>query len=78
MNKLYSIFVAFCALAITSCKKSTFLDSQTTVELNKEVVFADSTYTMNYLSGLYVNFSLGYTMLSDNSGYDYAKSASRH
>ena len=68
MNKIYLLFGAAFFLAITSCKKSDFLDSKSTVALNKEVVFADSANTMDYLAGLYLDFSLGYTLLSDNSG----------
>lgn len=73
MNKIYIIAGAVLCLAIASCTKSDFLDSKSTVALNKEVVFADSANTMDYLAGLYLDFSLGYTLSSDNSGYDYAK-----
>jgi hypothetical protein len=73
MNKLFLLLCVAFALAIASCKKGNFLDTKSTVELNKEVVFADSANTMDYLAGLYMDFSLGYTLSSDNSGYDYAK-----
>ncbi|MBA2761283.1 MAG: RagB/SusD family nutrient uptake outer membrane protein [Segetibacter sp.] len=73
MNRLYFLFFVVFALAMASCEKGNFLDTKTTVDLNKEIVFADSANTMDYLSGLYVDLSLGFTLSSDNSGYDYAK-----
>lgn len=73
MSKIYIMTGALFFLAVASCTKNDFLDSKSTVALNKEVVFADSANTMDYLAGLYLDFSLGYTLSSDNSGYDYAK-----
>lgn len=73
MSKIYIFIGSVFFFAIASCTKSDFLDSKSTVALNKEVVFADSANTMDYLAGLYLDFSLGYTLSSDNSGYDYAK-----
>ena len=73
MNRLYLLLCVVFAVAIASCEKGNFLYTKTTVDLNKEIVFADSANTIDYLSGLYIDLTLGYTLSSDNSGYDYAK-----
>lgn len=73
MNKTFLILAVSFTLIAASCKKSTFLDSKSTVSLNKEIVFADSANTMDYLTGLYIDFDLGYTLSSTNSFFDYSK-----
>ena len=40
----------FCA-----CQKESFLDQTDSTDLNKQVVFSDSTYTIDFLSGIYAD-----------------------
>ncbi|HEY4788473.1 MAG TPA: RagB/SusD family nutrient uptake outer membrane protein [Bacteroidales bacterium] len=49
------IFLSCTILSLLSCKKQSFLDKTESTDLNEETVFADSTYAMNFLNGIYVN-----------------------
>lgn len=42
---------------VASCNDS-FLDQTQTSDLNRETVFADSTYTANFLTGIYTDIGL--------------------
>ncbi len=53
MNKSQLTFCALAFLACTACSKQGFLDQTQSSDLNEEVVFSDSTYTINFLSGIY-------------------------
>ena len=46
---------------VASCNDS-FLDQTQTSDLNRETVFADSTYTANFLTGIYtdIGFDINY------------------
>lgn len=46
-----------------SCQKQSFLDQTQTSELNESAVFADSAYTVNFLSGIYSN--IGFSVWPD-------------
>jgi hypothetical protein len=49
-----SIKVALIVLmSLSACKKSGFLDNKSTTTLNEEIVFSDSTNTMNFLGRIY-------------------------
>ncbi|MGV3509696.1 MAG: RagB/SusD family nutrient uptake outer membrane protein [Sphingobacteriaceae bacterium] len=53
MKKKFLLISALTSLAMYSCKKESFLDQTQSSELNEKVVFADSAYTINFLSGIY-------------------------
>lgn len=53
MNKSQLTFCALAFLACIACSKQGFLDQTQSSDLNEEVVFSDSTYTINFLSGIY-------------------------
>src|SRR5690606_9044847 len=55
MNKEYLIYAVCAMLAFVSCEKQGFLDSTQSTDLNEQVVFSDSAYTINFLSGIYEN-----------------------
>jgi len=55
MNKEYLIYAVCAMLALVSCEKQGFLDSTQSTDLNEQVVFSDSAYTINFLSGIYEN-----------------------
>ncbi|MDD4992847.1 MAG: RagB/SusD family nutrient uptake outer membrane protein [Paludibacter sp.] len=70
-----SLFFVF-ALCI-SCEDKSFLDETVTTDLNADVVFADSTYTVGFLSGIYTDvgfdtdpgrFSSGYSLFGGIQG----------
>lgn len=44
---------ALAVLFLYSCQKENFLDKTVSTDLNEETVFADSAYTMDFLSGIY-------------------------
>jgi hypothetical protein len=79
LNKSFSTLVLSILLGAASCKKAAFLDPKAVTDLNKEVVFSDSTRTMAFLTGIYSNvgasfrsnWSGGYTAAIDecNSRY---------
>lgn len=52
MNKSY-LYIALALLGTISCSKEGFLDQTQSSDLNEQAVFADSTYTINFLSGIY-------------------------
>ncbi len=53
MNKRFFIYIAFAILIILSCSKQGFLDQTKSSDLNEQVVFSDSAYTINFLSSIY-------------------------
>ncbi|MGO3805875.1 MAG: RagB/SusD family nutrient uptake outer membrane protein [Sphingobacterium sp.] len=55
MKKGYLIYLVLAALALASCEKQGFLDSTQSTDLNEQVVFSDSAYTINFLSGIYAD-----------------------
>lgn len=55
MKKRYFIYAVFVAFAFASCSKQGFLDQTQSTDLNEEVVFADSAYTINFLSSMYAD-----------------------
>src|SRR5690606_34832750 len=61
MKNRCSIF-AVCAMLIlaSSCSKQGFLDQTQSSDLNEQVVFSDSVYTMQFLAGIYadIGFSI--------------------
>ncbi|WP_256009249.1 RagB/SusD family nutrient uptake outer membrane protein [Desertivirga xinjiangensis] len=57
MKKIFLLIALFVTVLTISCKKESFLDTKTTASLNEEITFADSTNTMDFLAGLYVDMS---------------------
>ena len=58
MRKNYfSIVIIFCAclLFFCACQKQSFLDKTDGTDLNEKAVFADSTYTLDFLTGIYTD-----------------------
>lgn len=56
MKNRYSIFAVFAMLILaSSCSKQGFLDQTQSSDLNEQVVFSDSVYTMQFLSGIYAD-----------------------
>lgn len=55
MKKKFLLISALASLVMYSCKKESFLDQTQSSELNEKAVFADSAYTINFLSGIYSN-----------------------
>ncbi len=53
-SKLLLIGMAI-SLFLFSCKKDSFLNQTQSTDLDENVVFADSTYTMDFLSGIYAD-----------------------
>lgn len=53
MNKRFFIYVAIAIPIFLACNKQGFLDQTQSSELNEQVVFSDSAYTINFLSGIY-------------------------
>ena len=49
------MYVVLAVLAFVSCEKQGFLDSTQSTDLNEQVVFSDSAYTINFLSGIYAD-----------------------
>ncbi len=49
-----------------SCKKESFLDNTSSTDLNEAVVFADSAYTMDFLSGIYTD--IGFSVMPKRFG----------
>ncbi|MFA5650444.1 MAG: RagB/SusD family nutrient uptake outer membrane protein [Proteiniphilum sp.] len=52
-NKLLFSTVLFCLLAAVSCMDGSFLDETETTNLNRDIVFSDSTYTAGFLTEIY-------------------------
>lgn len=55
MKQRYLIFLIPLVWTCMSCEKQGFLDSTQSTDLNEEVVFSDSAYTINFLSGMYAD-----------------------
>ncbi|MBE8715335.1 RagB/SusD family nutrient uptake outer membrane protein [Sphingobacterium hungaricum] len=53
MKKRYLLIVALATIGFFSCSKQGFLDQTQSTDLNEQVVFADSVYTLNFLSSIY-------------------------
>lgn len=53
MEKNVIPFFLGAILFLGACSKQGFLEQTETSDLNEEVVFSDSAYTMNFLSGIY-------------------------
>ncbi|WP_432711789.1 RagB/SusD family nutrient uptake outer membrane protein [Pedobacter sp.] len=56
-NKLLLIGIVISAF-LHSCQKESFLDQTQSTDLNEQVVFADSTYTINFLSSIYSDIGI--------------------
>lgn len=52
-NKFLLFFFLLCLLGGISCSERGFLDETETTDLNREVVFSDSTYTTGFLNEIY-------------------------
>ncbi len=52
-NILLAFFLLFCLWGGMSCTDTSFLDETETTNLNREVVFADSSYTAGFLTEIY-------------------------
>ncbi|MFT4093929.1 MAG: RagB/SusD family nutrient uptake outer membrane protein [Niabella sp.] len=77
MKRLIYIIVMVSASLMFSCKKDTFLDNTTTDLLTADKVFADSTYTLNFLNDIYAYAGqdivpLRYSYITSGTGNDYA------
>ncbi|MFZ4262754.1 RagB/SusD family nutrient uptake outer membrane protein [Sphingobacterium sp. HJSM2_6] len=59
MKTSFFIAIVMAFLFNSSCNKQGFLDQTQSTDLNEQVVFSDSAYTINFLSGIYseVGFS---------------------
>lgn len=55
MNKSYFVYAVLAFVACAACSKQGFLDQTQSSDLNESVVFSDSTYTINFLSGIYAD-----------------------
>lgn len=55
MKKKYLLFVACATLVFASCDKQGFLDQTQSTDLNEQVVFSDSVFTINFLSSIYAD-----------------------
>lgn len=55
MKMRYFIYAMFVALVLASCNKQGFLDQTQSTDLNEQVVFSDSAYTINFLSSMYAD-----------------------
>ncbi|MBE8722748.1 RagB/SusD family nutrient uptake outer membrane protein [Sphingobacterium pedocola] len=55
MKKRYLLMVACATLVFASCDKQGFLDRTQSTDLNEQVVFSDSVYTINFLSSIYAD-----------------------
>lgn len=56
MNKYSFLLIGVLATAFFySCKKEGFLDKTSSTDLDEKAVFADSAYTMDFLSGIYAD-----------------------
>ena len=53
MKKRFLLISALAGLFLYSCQKESFLDQTQSSDLNEQVVFADSAYTISFLSGIY-------------------------
>ncbi|PPL04517.1 RagB/SusD family nutrient uptake outer membrane protein [Parapedobacter indicus] len=51
----YLFYAMFIALTLASCNKQGFLDQTQSTDLNEQVVFSDSAYTINFLSSMYAD-----------------------
>lgn len=52
-NKVLIFFIPLCLLLGVSCSEKGFLDETVTTDLNRDVVFSDSTYTAGFLNEIY-------------------------
>lgn len=50
--KLFLMSTVVCTF-LFACQKTSFLDQTNSTDLNEQVVFADSTYTIDFLAGIY-------------------------
>jgi len=55
MKNIPIIYAMFVMLVLASCNKQSFLDQTQSTDLNEQVVFADSAYTIDFLSGIYAD-----------------------
>lgn len=55
MRRGYLFYIVFAAIVFFSCEKQGFLDATQSTDLNEQVVFSDSAYTINFLSGIYAD-----------------------
>ncbi|MDF3076813.1 MAG: hypothetical protein K0S09_702 [Sphingobacteriaceae bacterium] len=62
-------------IAGASCQKASFLDTKSTGSLNTEVTFADSTNTMDFLAGLYIDNAYNFNIASGHNLDDLSKEA---
>lgn len=60
-KRLFYLIIGALAIFITACKKEkTFLDKTVTNNLNEQTVFADSAYTMDFLTGIYTDMAFSF------------------
>ena len=72
MKKYLIACVSMLTIFSASCQKGGFLDTKPTADLTKDVTFADSTNTMNYLAGLYLDDGV-YFPGNGTANYDFSK-----
>jgi hypothetical protein len=72
MGKLYYLLIGVFFVAFFSCtKKQAFLDQTQTTTLNKQTVFADSAYSMEFLNNIYSDIAFSsYPNRFGNAGLD--------
>lgn len=64
MDKALSfISLVLLSVVVVSCKKESFLGKTKSTDLDEKTVFADSTYTMNFLNGIYSD--IGFSVAPD-------------
>ena len=76
MKIRYIIIAGFLALAgLSSCQEDSFLDPQGADVLNEQIVFADSAYTIGFLTDLYngIGFNLDPKQTGGNPGSIFAE-----
>jgi hypothetical protein len=66
MKKGFILIAVLTGFLFCSCKKESFLNSTTSTDLTEKTVFADSAYTMDFLSGTYTD--IGFSVLPKRFG----------
>lgn len=60
-------------ISTASCQKGGFLDTKSTASLNREITFADSANTMDFLAGLYIDAGNYLPWTNGVANFDYSK-----
>lgn len=79
MKKSLLLLVVLTSFAfLYSCKKGNFLDKTESTDLNEQAVFADSAYTMDFLSGIYtdIDYEVNPARFGEGGGLDAASDES--